>query len=102
MKDERNWPYIGPSMGHWNVAGKLRVAGQGRKEGTNRGRLLSREEQSGHLLLWWGVLHLSRQWMSGFCDQLRQRPSLPVHVVRMQLNLSGIRDHLVHVSGFGG
>lgn len=87
-------------MGHWNVAGKLRVAGQGRKGLTGAG--YCPEKNSRDTLLWWGVLHLSRQWMSGFCDQLRQRPSLPVHVVQTQLNLSGICDHLVHVSGFGG
>jgi hypothetical protein len=38
--------------------------------------------------------------MRGLHNQIGQWP--PVHVVPVQLDIIGLPDHLVHVSGFGG
>jgi hypothetical protein len=40
--------------------------------------------------------------MRGFHDFLRQKTNLSVHIVGMELNLNGLPDDAVHVSGFSG
>jgi hypothetical protein len=42
-----------------------------------------------------------REQMRGFHDLLRQKPT-SVHIVGMELNLNGISNNAIHVSGFNG
>jgi hypothetical protein len=91
---------VGPLQdlgGNWNDAGKW----WGEMTNLTGGPQLFRG-QFGQLTPWAGVLCTLRERIRGFYDRLRQRPSSPVHVVWMQLDLNGLPNHLVHVSGFGG
>jgi hypothetical protein len=40
--------------------------------------------------------------MRGFCDLLRQKTNISVHMVGMELNLNGIPKSAIHVWGFSG
>jgi hypothetical protein len=71
-REERNWPFLGPPVGHWDDAEKLRRGGRGWKELTGAGFVLRRTVGS---LLWQGVSTTLREWMRGFHDRLRQRMS---------------------------
>jgi hypothetical protein len=43
-----------------------------------------------------------REWMRGFHDLLRQKTGLSVHIVGIELNLNGLPNNAIYVSGFSG
>jgi hypothetical protein len=51
--------------------------------------------------LGWRFLHTLREWISGFYDRLRQRPS-SLFMLFGCSSISGLPDQPIHVSGFDG
>jgi hypothetical protein len=75
------------------------VGEKGRKELAWAGSC-PEKDLSGHSLLWQGISTSLESMDEGF-PRLAQAEGIPsVYVVLMQLNLSGLHYHSVHMSGF--
>jgi hypothetical protein len=94
-REGRNWPFVGPSVCYSDDDRKLRVGGRVRKELAGLVHVL--RMTVGMLTPVVGISVSFERVNEGFPRLAQAEAILPVHVVQMQLDLSGLPDLISHV-----